>query len=273
MQRPIFRKVAVKRLSSPEQLDQLMQITTPMGWLALIALGGMLVLALLWGIFGSIPVRLTGNGILIRRGGVNAIAAPMSGQLTRLLVTTGDSVTTGQLVAEITASGATSVTQIFSAYAGRVVEIAVSQGALVDRGTRLVSIVDDAADLEAVIYLSSTDGKKVRKDMEVQISPSTVAQEEFGSMKGVVASVGEYPLSYEAMLSVLQNDDLVKSLRAGGAPIEVRVQLKRADTFSGYEWSSPNGPQLTIENGTLCEATVTVGERQPLGLVLPFLQQ
>ncbi len=35
----IFRKVALERLSSPEQLDQLLQVTDPKGWLALGALG------------------------------------------------------------------------------------------------------------------------------------------------------------------------------------------------------------------------------------------
>ena len=34
----IFRKVALERLSSPEQLDQLLQVTDPKGWMALGAL-------------------------------------------------------------------------------------------------------------------------------------------------------------------------------------------------------------------------------------------
>ena len=38
----IFRKVALERLSSPEQLDQLMQVTSPKGWLALAGLGALL---------------------------------------------------------------------------------------------------------------------------------------------------------------------------------------------------------------------------------------
>ena len=33
----LFRKVALERLSSPERLDELMQLTTPGGWLALVA--------------------------------------------------------------------------------------------------------------------------------------------------------------------------------------------------------------------------------------------
>ncbi len=57
MQKPIFRKAALERLSSPEQLDQLMQVTTPKGWLALIALAGLLVTAVILGFVGSIRSR------------------------------------------------------------------------------------------------------------------------------------------------------------------------------------------------------------------------
>ena len=52
MDKTIFREAALERLSSPEELDRLMQITTPRGWLALIATGILLltafVLSLIW---------------------------------------------------------------------------------------------------------------------------------------------------------------------------------------------------------------------------------
>ena len=58
----IFRKVALERLSSPEQLDQLMQVTSPRGWLALGAFGALLLTALGWSVLGSIPTDATGEG-------------------------------------------------------------------------------------------------------------------------------------------------------------------------------------------------------------------
>jgi hypothetical protein len=70
MQKPIFRKAALERLSSPEQLDQLMQVTTPKGWLALIALTGLLVMVVVFGFVARIPITVTGQCILLN-GGVN----------------------------------------------------------------------------------------------------------------------------------------------------------------------------------------------------------
>jgi hypothetical protein len=64
-QTSIFRKESLERLSSPEQLDQLMQVVSPKSWLPLASLGLLVGLALLWSIFGRIPITAIGRGILV----------------------------------------------------------------------------------------------------------------------------------------------------------------------------------------------------------------
>lgn len=56
-QDPLFRQSALERLSSPEQLDQLMQVTTPRGWFALIAVIALLVVGIAVAAVGEIPIR------------------------------------------------------------------------------------------------------------------------------------------------------------------------------------------------------------------------
>jgi HlyD family secretion protein len=97
----IFRKVAVERLSSPEQLDQLMQVTDPKGWLALGAFGALLLTAVAWGTFGSIPTLAQGEGILLRSGGVASVVAAVDGQVEDILVGVGDVIRKGQVIARI----------------------------------------------------------------------------------------------------------------------------------------------------------------------------
>lgn len=101
----IFRKVALERLSSPEQLDQLMQVTSPKGWIALVALALLLFLAVLWGIFGSVPTTADGSGILLRRGGVSEVVANGSGRVEEMRVAVGDVVEKGQVVARVAQEG------------------------------------------------------------------------------------------------------------------------------------------------------------------------
>lgn len=97
----IFRKVALERLSSPEQLDQLVQVTDPRGWLALAGLGALLLAAIGWGVWGSIPSEAQGEGILLRQGGVSALVSAANGQVEEILVAVGDVIEKGQPVARI----------------------------------------------------------------------------------------------------------------------------------------------------------------------------
>ncbi len=64
---PIFRETALERLSSPEQLDQLLQVTTPKGWFALIALLALLTLAAAVALLGEIPVQTSAAYCVLKR--------------------------------------------------------------------------------------------------------------------------------------------------------------------------------------------------------------
>lgn len=64
-QSSIFRKESLERLSSPEQLDQLMQVVNAKSWLSLSALGALVGLAVLWSIFGRIPIAISGKGVFV----------------------------------------------------------------------------------------------------------------------------------------------------------------------------------------------------------------
>ncbi|MFX4263277.1 NHLP bacteriocin system secretion protein [Pelotomaculum propionicicum] len=97
----IFRKVSLERLSSPEQLDQLVSVTTPRAWFALIAIGCILATTLLWSILGSVPTRVNGQGIIIKSYGVYNITHTEGGQISDVRVAVGDVVKRGDVVARI----------------------------------------------------------------------------------------------------------------------------------------------------------------------------
>ncbi|BAZ10614.1 secretion protein HlyD [Calothrix sp. NIES-4071] len=70
--RNLFRKESLERLSSPERLDQLMQVVSPKSWLPLAALGSLVGVGIVWSIYGRIPITIEGKGVLIYPGHVNA---------------------------------------------------------------------------------------------------------------------------------------------------------------------------------------------------------
>jgi HlyD family secretion protein len=408
----IFRKVALERLSSPEQLDQLMQVTTPKGWLALTALGALLLTALAWGVFGSIPTEATGEGILLRRGGVSNIVAAENGQVEEILVAVGDVIDKGQVVARVRqeellrqiqdtrdkladvraeyrdllryaeeqerlrerdlAQQRANLQQSIRAYerevqiaeeriaverdllkdglitkqtllateqrlnqaqdqlagarlelnglelkrleaeqqvdqqlearqaairdleielrqrqarlgetarvvsdrAGRVLELLVDRGDVVTPGTPLLNLEVISEELEAVLFVPATAGKRVRPGMEVRISPSTVKREEYGSLIGRVTWAAEFPSTQRGMVRLLGNEALVQRLMEAGPPIQVNVALERDPrTPTGYRWSSSTGPAVQISSGTLAMGDVVVREERPINLLIPAVRE
>ena len=98
----IFRKAALDRLSSPDQLDQLIDVTRPADWISALVIGLALIGAVTWGVVGRIPTRVAGEGILISDAGrvVDAVSA-VAGRLASVEVSVGDRVVQGQLIAQI----------------------------------------------------------------------------------------------------------------------------------------------------------------------------
>jgi HlyD family secretion protein len=98
----IFREAAVERLSSPEQLDQLVGITRPFDWVAVTVLLLGLAVVVTWSIVGRIPTRVAGDGILLESGGrvVDAVSA-ITGRLASIDVAIGDQVRLDQVIARV----------------------------------------------------------------------------------------------------------------------------------------------------------------------------
>jgi len=97
----IFRQAVIDRLASPEQLDSLMKVTNPQGWLALLACAVLVGTALVWGVVGRVPTKVEASGILLYSGGLADIVALGQGQISALEVEVGDMLTKGQVIAEV----------------------------------------------------------------------------------------------------------------------------------------------------------------------------
>ena len=66
MKREIFRSAALNRMSSPEQLDQMLEVTTPKYWIALVAVALLLLFGLAWGFFGRMTTKAMGHGMVVQ---------------------------------------------------------------------------------------------------------------------------------------------------------------------------------------------------------------
>ena len=166
---------------------------------------------------------------------------------------------------------------IKSPHTGCIVEITATAGQYLQPGTRLGTLRTAGAgsQMMGVTYFAVEDGKKIRPGMQIFITPDTVKRTRFGGIVGEVTEVSPFPITSEGATSVVGNPEVVKQLMGQeGGKIEAIAKLKfDPKTFSGYEWSSSNGPKLEISPGTTTTVRVTVEERSPITWVLPILRE
>jgi len=165
-------------------------------------------------------------------------------------------------------------TQVISPIEGRVLEIKVSAGSVLNVGTPVAAVEAEGSTLEALVYIPADHGKTVKAGMEVRLEPSTVKREEFGTMVGTVVTVSEFPITPQGMAAVLHNDSLVTRFSKAGAPYAAVVRLQRDEgTTTGYRWAVGSGPSLKLTSGTLTRAEITTREQRPLDLVVPMFKR
>lgn len=97
----LLRKAALEKMSSPEQLDTAMRVTSPMSWVALGAIGSLILAAVVFSIVGWIPVKVHATGILLRGAQVQTVQVTEAGVIEAILVTEGEVVEEGQEVARL----------------------------------------------------------------------------------------------------------------------------------------------------------------------------
>lgn len=156
---------------------------------------------------------------------------------------------------------------------GVITEVSVKVGDLVLQGARLATVARVGEGLTMLAYMPVGSGKRVATGMPALVTPSTVERDIYGSIEGSVTAVSSLPASEAELQDRLGNQQLVEQLLGGGPSIELQVDLKTdSATASGLQWSSSDGPPLTITPGTTGLVTVIVRSERPINLLVPIVQ-
>ena len=97
----LFRKNALDALNTPEQLDQPLKLLRPSYWLILISLGGFSFSIILWSVFGRLPIRISGKGVLINKESLQLIQSEIQGRVKELMVDIGECIEEGEALVHI----------------------------------------------------------------------------------------------------------------------------------------------------------------------------
>lgn len=299
----IFSREALNKLRSPEKLDTLLPITTPINWMALIAIGILLFSVVLWSIFGAFTVKVDGKGMIMDSAGVVNVSHISDGKIKQIYVHSGSKIKKGDLIARMeqpVQDADTRMAQynialsqsdrdamsrasehdakktqelvneyIYSDYDGIVDEVMVETGSIINVGTPICSIrrTQNRDELTGVLYIPVEQGKRVETGMSIQLAPNGVDASQSGWLLGVVRSVSQYPTSTTAMSKVLGNEQLVQYIlnNERGAVMEVKFDLvKDENSESGYLWTSFVGQHKPITAGSFCTGSIIIDRVPPI---------
>lgn len=270
---------ATKASTAPDTgAEELLSITSPASW---VALGGLLLLvlgALAWSYFGRMPVDLSGRAVLLPKGGLTRVQAPVSGLVTSFTAREGNKVNEGQALAIMAPVGRdvpipeTALT-ISSPVEGVVLQHLVDQGNFVTAGTA-VSLVSDGSDSELVawVFVPFENAGDIDVGMPVYVAIDTLAAEENGYVEGRVTEVGRFPVTADRLTVTFGKDpDWIRFLLGGDEPHAlVKVDLvKSSSDPTGYSWTMGRGPETTLTNGMVGTGMIRVSYARPLDAAVP----
>ncbi len=303
MKKEIFSLESLERLRTPEKLDSLLVITSPVTWMALLSMAVLAASIALWGLFGVMSTVVPGFGIIIDSGGVMDVFHDSEGYVDELLVQPGTRVVKGQRLATLSlpsvdneilvnraripisqnqqeahsnlasydavTSKSDVMRHVLSPCDGLILDLDVNPGDFVSAGrTSVCTIRRDyrRSDIRALFYVPAQDGKKVQPGMVVQLTPSEIEDSNSGYLLGVVRTVGLYPATTADMVKFIGNSETASWLlqKNGGAAFEVAIDLIRDDRESGYLWTSSVGKHPDPSPGSIVSGTVVVDRQSPV---------
>jgi HlyD family secretion protein len=177
----LFRKEALDSLVGPDQLDEMVRVTSPLGWLALstalVIVGGCLG----WSIFGSYRTTVSGQGLLVPAGGAFvSVYAPKAGWIDSYRQR-GDTVKKGELLARLSApEDAARLTDVDD----RVNQLTTQRGVF-------VALLNDHIEKETIAAQRKREAVQETIDLgEARVSELTIllGQREFLQSKGLASS-------------------------------------------------------------------------------------
>lgn len=168
--------------------------------------------------------------------------------------------------------------KVYSPYDGNVLGILVNKGDVVTKGTPLVWMEHNSGipqrDIAHLIYgfIPIEEGKRIHIGTLVDVELSNVNTQEYGALIGRVTEVSPFAVSPDTVTKTIHNSGLAGYL-TGGEKATVMIVIEpevNPNTYSGYSWTSGEGPPIKVTTGTVCIIKAIVERIRPLYYLLPI---
>jgi HlyD family secretion protein len=225
---PLFRKAALDKLASPERLDVLMQVTSPMGWLALTTVAGILVGVIIWSIFGSIPERIDGQGVLLRGGANKEVRSTGSGTLSSLDLKEGQMVSVGQVLGTISAAGNNEEVNVARTKVQQLEQQRLSSN--MDAGQNVAAAMAQIARLRGDLDLKRLDLQRAQAEvarLEPLFKDGGITAQRMEGARSQVSAAQSQITSLNGQIAAQENS--ARAARSGGAGLDTQINIAKAE--------------------------------------------
>ena len=265
---PLYRRRALERISSADQLDRAVRVTAPKMWIGLSALLLVVAVAIAWSSIATVPTTLSGPAFLIPLGGLREVQAPIAGTVSSLDLAISDHVVEGTRVGTVTSS-AGQVAPVYAPATGVVTETDTLTHGYVSAGERIAIVEPVGWPLVLYAYLPTDVAGAVAIGMPVRVTFGAGIGVRYGYAEGHVQSVSQYPATSERLQFTLQDSGVIGTVQALGPANEIIVALDQsAHTPSGLVWGQGSGPPAPLPSGLPATAVFITGSHHPIANVL-----
>lgn len=265
----LYRKSALEKLSSPEQLDQMVVITPMSVWLAVLAGLALVIAVAAWGLGGSVPVLMSCQGVYFDMGEVRGVYSDVEGIVKECRPDTGSVVKEGNILFVIEDEEGV-LHRIRSSFDGAAYDVFVREGSYVSLGTELMQLrLENPSETGYVYcYVPLSEARQLEVGMEVMICPTYLNTKEYGHMVGEITEVSQFIVNRGDLEEQLGSSELIDTLLSGESLISVKCEIEKDDSAaSGYRWSNEKGKTLEITNGTRVDVDVIISREAPVDLL------
>lgn len=256
----IFREKVAKKVSTPDEMDILARITTPIGWITMLTVFVLFSALFIWSFLGQIPITLNGNGILLYSGGMVQVPSPITGVIQYVNVKDGEDVRSGDTIAEVYSNDTelvisklkndlkiaqstgeylklksdldsalnkiTTSEQIKSPNNGSVIAVYKNANEAVREGepVALMTTGTKTDNLHAAVYVVGATAKRLKEGMMVRMELGNVRSDKYGYLVGKIDKVSAYPVNTQSINKKIGNDSLAAWLIGSGTGMNGMAQ-------------------------------------------------
>jgi len=262
----LFREEALAALSAQEDFNVRARILGPGRWMWVIAMIIVVAGFTVWSLFGTMTLTASGPSVLTPEGGLTNIVGPADGVLITSLPASHQPVRAGATLGQVRSyTGA--VVPITSVVNGSMVQVVANIGDSVSEGSPLALVWEDGKPAVFETFVPLSRAKTLNAGDRAVISPATVNERTYGGIVGEVMDVGQVAIDNVGIQSLVGSEALTEQIAELGPVVAVAVRPHAANTPTGFEWTSSNGPREPISIGTPATVSIEVSRESLVSLL------